>query len=408
MKISFIACEYNPFHNGHKLHINETKNHFSDPVCCVMSGNFVQRGDIALCEKHIRAKTAVLNGADLVLELPVKYATSTASLFAEGFVKTAVSTGLGCNFSFGAEGDLSSLREISQLIHSDAAEEYAENRSDKSISYAEAKARYISEETGSDFNAFLKDSNNILALEYLHAIENFSKESDVFVLKRAGVSHDSNIASENFASASFIRNKIYEHYEDTGTINGLYNIEKYIPENVMFALLEAYSSGVFPSVKDKYSTAVLSVLSRISKDEILNINSVNAGLENRIYENIRTAGNLSELFDKIKTKRYPHSRIRQIITQASLGISRDDINSGINYIRVLAFNDNGREILHKMKETSAVPVVMNLSEIDKTDAAAVRDAELDYLSGKLMNLCSPLSINSNTEYSIPPVYVRDK
>ena len=407
MKISFIACEYNPFHNGHKFHIDETRKHFNAPVCCVMSGNFVQRGEIALCEKHIRARSAIMNGADLVIELPIKYATSTASLFAEGFIKTAVATGLKCNYSFGAEGDLSSLSEISDLIHSDDAEEFALLRSDRAMSYAEAKAQYISEYKGSDYSSFLKDSNNILAIEYLHYINKLSKGSDVFVLKREGVSHDSLFTSDSLASASFIRNRIYELYDSCGNINGLYEAARFIPENVLFTLLEAYSAGRFPADKNKYSLAAFSVLSQLSKNELLKINSVNGGLENRIYNKIRSCVNLSDLYDEIKTKRYPHSRIRQIINQAVLGITREDINSGVNYIRVLAFNDNGREILHKMKDTACVPVIMNLSEIDKSDASSVRNAEIDFLAGKLMNLCSPQPLNSNTEYSIPPVYIRN-
>lgn len=405
MKVAFIACEYNPFHNGHLYHINKTKESGADAVVCIMSGNFVQRGEIAIAEKHIRAKTALQNGADLIIELPLKYAVSDASHFAEGFIRTADATGLDGFISFGAKDDLQTLLKIQQLCYSDEAMQFVSDMQKQGYSYAAAKSIYIANIFGKNNAKILDDANNILALEYINNAINLMNNPQFFSVKRKGAAHDSDTVSDNTASAGFIRNEIYTLYEDNYSITGLHKCESLIPEIAFITLLEAYSSGLFPTDKSKADTALFSRILTLSEDEFRSVNNVNQGLENRITEKIRIAASLEEAYSMIKTKRFTHARIRQILLQAALGIKRDDINAGPSYIRILGFNKTGRNILRIMKDTAKLPVIMNLSEIDNDDTTGMRDAHLDYVAGKIFNICCPCPREGNTEYNISPVII---
>lgn len=405
MKVAFIACEYNPFHNGHLYHINKTKESGADAVVCIMSGNFVQRGEIAITEKHIRAKTALLNGADIVIELPLKYAVSDASHFAEGFIRTAAATGLDGFISFGSKDDLQTLLKMQKLCFSDEAMQFVSDMQKQGYSYAAAKSIYMADNFGKNESKILDDANNILALEYINNAIRLINNPQFFSVERKGAAHNSDSVSDNTASAGFIRNEIYRLDEDGYSISGLYKCESLMPEITFNTLLEAYSAGLFPADKSKAETALFSRILTLNEDEFRAVNNVNQGLENRITEKIRISSSLEEAYSMIKTKRFTHARIRQILLQAALGIKRDDINAGPSYIRILGFNNTGRAILRKMKDTAKLPIIMNLSEIDNNDTLGKRDAQLDFIAGKIFNICCPCPREGNTEYNISPVII---
>ncbi|MBR3767894.1 MAG: nucleotidyltransferase family protein [Clostridia bacterium] len=404
MNAAFIACEYNPFHNGHLHHIKMTKEHGADAVICIMSGNFVQRGDIAICEKHQRAKAALMSGADLVIELPLKYAVSTASLFADGFIKTAHATGLVGYISFGANNSIDELKNLKDAVNSSETQKFIQS-SNKDISYPVALSNYLSEHFGEEYSEMLKDANNTLAIEYLRARDEFFPEVSVFSVLRKGVAHDSVITTDRFASASAIRDIIYREDAEY-TEKALCSCEKFLPTEAFSCYRDAYSSGQFPTSKETFEKVCISRLLSLDNEYFLNINNVTAGIENRITDAIKNSSSLNEICNIIKTKRYTLSRIRQILLSAVLGITRDDINNDISYIRILGFNEKGREVLHEMKRTAKLPVIMNLSQIDSNNKKAVRDAYLDMTAAKIYNLCLPCPLSGNAEYDIPPIYIR--
>lgn len=405
LKVAFIACEYNPFHNGHYYHIKKTKENGADAVVCIMSGNFVQRGDIAVTHKHIRAKAALLSGADLIIELPVKFAVSDASHFAEGYIRTAEATGLDGFFSFGSKADLVTLRRIKDSIYSAEAEEFAYNLQQQGFSYPVAKSTYVKDILGSDDEKVLLDANNILALEYMKNAEKYIDSYEFFSVLRNGSDHSSMTPEGSFASAGFIRQKVYEYFEGGHGVNGLFECEKFIPSDAFNVLLDAYSAGQFPTDSDKFNTAAFSRLLLSDENDFRGINNVSQGLENRIIEKIRVSNSLSEAFDSIKTKRFTHARIRQILLHAVLGITKNDLQNGVSYLRILGFNNTGRNLLHNMRNAAKLPVIMNLSDVNKDDPKAARDTEIDYSAGKLFNLCTPCPVDGNPEYNIPPVVV---
>lgn len=398
MKVGFIACEYNPFHNGHKYHINKTKEYGADAVVCIMSGNFVQRGSCAIIEKHKRAEMALVSGADLVIELPLRYAIATAEQFAEGFVKCAYATGLDGFISFGAKNSLNEIIELRKIIDSDETKAFVDYSRLKSISYPSALSRFIRENYGEQYSTVLDDANNTLALEYIRARNLFFPEADIFSIKRSGALHNSSLPVNSYSSASYIREFIYSQNSD----NKIKDISYLLPDQSFAILSDCIENGYFSDMK-LFDRIILALLVAKSPEEISFVNNVNGGLENRIFDCIRGADSLESLYKCVKSKRYTHSRIRQIILSAALGLSRSDYDDEISYIRVLGAGAKGREVLKLMKDTSHVPVIMNLSQIDSGNKVSVKQAEKDYQAGKIFNLCLRNNYAGNPEYEIPPV-----
>lgn len=397
MKVSFIASEYNPFHNGHQYHIRETRNAGADAVVCIMSGNFVQRGSIAVCDKYLRAEMALKCGVDLVLELPVKFAISTASYFADGFVKTAAATGLQGYISFGAVNSIELLQELKNIIFSDRTKSFIENEC-KDLSFTNAVNKYLDSNFPEKYSSLLKDANSILAIEYIRARDLYFKDADIIAVKRNGVLHNDMNTSESFASASYLRNILY----NSGTIS---DISAFIPDAVSEILYRSFNDGVFPASEKQFSDLIFARL--LSKDITCysKINNVSGGLENRIYEAIQMSSNLEEAVYNISTKRYAVSRIRQILLSAALEVTKDDILNGPSYIRVLGFNDKGRELLSLMRDSANLPVISNLSQANKLNEAAQKDAYIDNLAGKLFNLCICSPKKGSPEYQGKPVII---
>lgn len=306
-----IICEFNPFHKGHRHLIDSVKNDGDGIICC-MSGNFVQRGEPAVYEKFSRAKTAVENGADLVIELPTLCSTQSAQGFAKAGVTILESTGICDMLCFGAENaDTSALKSIAQEIKQRDSEIKEELK--KGISYPAARRNVLG-------SHLLDSPNNILAIEYLtyaaipcHAVE------------RIGKGHDSD---DEIFSASQIRKGL-----SIEEIHSLKNCEK----------------------------AILYKLRSMSADDFANIEDVSEGLENRILRAVQTGTNTEEIYDLIKTKRYTHSRIRRIILRSFLGITKD-MPKEPKYIRVLAFNKKGQEMLAEMKKKATLPIITKYSD----------------------------------------------
>lgn len=396
METAFIACEYNPFHNGHMYHISETKRQGADAVICIMSGNFVQRGSIAVMEKHERARCAISAGADLVFELPLKYAVATASLFADGFVKTSLLTGLDGKISFACKTQSDILRDICNLLTDNAAE-FAVFK-DKGVSYPVAAQNFIELHLGKNHASALKDPNNILALEYLRALKTYGRNTDCICINRIGSEHGSFCPHEEFASAGYIRNIIEN--ERQGCME---KIQRYVPSDTWKILESCVKTGKITD-KNIFEKICMSKLLFLDSEEIKQINNVCGGTENRIIESIKASADLEELYSKIKSKRYTHSRIRQIILGAFFEIKKEEYNEPIGYIRVLACNERGREVIKKMKACAEVPVIMNLSQIkNEKNEAITRQAQLDFWSGKIFDMCTEHPIGGNPEYDIPPV-----
>lgn len=315
-----IICEFNPFHDGHKYLIDSVKKSENDIVICAMSSNFVQRGDFAVYDKYTRAKTALENGADIVIEIPTVFSVQSAQGFAKAGVKILESTGICEAIAFGAEcDDVDELKAIANKIIE--FDEQIKEELKKGISYPKARQNIIG-------SPVLEEPNNILAIEYL----THTKLKPI-AIKRIGYGHDSD--DEKY-SASQIRKGL-----DLKEISSMKNCE----------------------------SAILYKLRTMNADDFKNTEDVSEGLENRIESAVKSSSSLDEIYNKIKTKRYTMARIRRIILRSFLSITKEDKSEPL-YLHILGFSEKGKLILAKMKKNAVLPIISKYSDIYKLDKPA--------------------------------------
>lgn len=398
MKVSAIIAEYNPFHNGHKYHIEETKHRTDNSfVMVIMSGNFVQRGEPALVEKRERTKAAILNGADLVVELPVPWATASAERFARGAVYTAAQAGIVDYLSFGCESeDITALAQIARILNDKVYFRQIKNYYDDNMcSYAQARSEIVNEVLGKDCTEMMLKPNNILAIEYIRALQSFKAQIQPIGIVRQSAEHDSDLSMGDITSAMNIRNLVR-----TGK-----SYEKFVPSNTLKIFEEAQEKGLFPSRYSRLETAVLADLRRKQPSDFASVPDVAEGIEYRILEAAKTSVSLDEIFDKVKTKRYAHARIRRIILSSFLGITEQEVNTLPPYIRVLGLNDNGRMMLKEMKSKFFFPVIMKYGDVKYLDDNAKNIFMKESLATDIYNLSLPERRICGTDMTDEIVYI---
>lgn len=398
MNVAAVIAEYNPFHNGHKYHIQETKRQ-TDNACvmAIMSGNFVQRGECAVIDKRARAESALLNGADLVVELPVPWATASAERFARGAVYIAVQAGITDYLSFGCEcGDMQVLRQIARVLNDKVYSREIKNYYDaKLCSYPQARAAVVSDILGRDCADIMMKPNNILAIEYIKALISFKSDIEPIGIVRNGAAHDSADADPHLTSAMNIRNMIRTGADYT----------PFVPANTLNIYKKAMAKGSFPSFYSNLETAVLADLRRLKPSDFAGVPDVAEGIEYRILDAVKTSVSLSEVFDKVKTKRYTHARIRRIILSEFLGLTAEDVTALPPYIRVLGFNDSGRAMLREMKDRFFVPIIMKYGDVKFLDDNAKKVFILESAATDLYNLSLPERRVCGTDMTDPVVYI---
>lgn len=360
MKISALISEFNPFHSGHRYLIDKIKENGATHIVAVMSGNFVQRGECAAFSKWDRAAAALENGVDLVIENPLIYATASAQRFAYGGINTTKALGCVDEIAFGSEsGNIDELAQVSNIISSDAFFENAQKYLKQGYSFPKARELAINEKYGSAFADVLSSPNDILACEYISECKKAEFLTDFFAVKRVGVAHDDENVCGGFYSASSLRKllKTNQKSDDRFFENARRNCKSYD-----FAKLEK---------------AIIVRLRSFTAEDFRKLPDVCEGMENRLFSAVQSAKSLEELYDTVKTKRYTHSRIRRIYLSAFLGISKDDVTLPVSYVKVIGFNDKGRDVLKIAKEKASLPIVMKYSDVKKLDAAAQRIFEIE-------------------------------
>lgn len=367
MKTAAVVAEYNPFHKGHAYQLEMTRSAGATHIVAVMSGNFVQRGEAAVFDKFLRADVAVKNGADLVVELPLPWAMSGAQCFARGAVGLAGSLGCVDMLSFGSEcADIKKLELVADLLSSQELEEKVSSLVSSASSFACARQQAVCDIAGEDAASLLASPNSILALEYISASKKAGFNFQFNAVPRSGDGYNTQTPTGNgFASASAVR----------GIIKSGGDYSDFVP-------------NIYPSDyadESKLDTAVLSVLRRISAEDIAKAPDISEGLENRIYSAIREAVSVADLLERIKTKRYPTARLRRIIMSLFLGVDATHSCGVPPYLRVLACNGNGREILAAAKP--ALPIVGRASQLKNLDGRAGEIFSLECAADDIYALC---------------------
>ena len=341
MKIAAVICEFNPFHNGHKYLLSEIRNQGYECIICVMSGSFTQRGDVAVTDKWERTRVALENGADLVIELPVPFAVASAQRFAKGGVDIIKATGVVDKIFFGSEcGDIKLIRKAALATESFEVQALVKGKMNNGEYYPQALENSVREIYGSDISAILASPNNTLGVEYVKELIGSKVEYDT--IKRVGVEHDSCGTHGEYASASLIREMIFNN-ED---------VNAFVPE-------ETFGN---PAMTEYGERAVLFKLKSMSLEDFKNLPDVSEGLENRIFNAVRECNSLEELLKEIKTKRYTMARLRRIITSALLGITKDLQNSPMPYLRTLGMTYKGSLALSEISKNTHLPIVTSVAQ----------------------------------------------
>ncbi len=355
MNIIGIVCEYNPFHKGHAWQIAASREALGDDsvVVCAMSGDYVQRGEAAVFSKFARAEAACLCGADLVFELPLPWAISSAESFARGAVSMLAA--LGCtHLSFGSEeGSLDKLELLaSQLTGPDIIEEIKTKLSKEvKLSFASARQAVLQERLG-DTAALLDKPNNILAVEYLKAIRQLNTALMPYTLGRRGSGHDEKGDGE-LRSASELR-EMLRRGDDPGA---------HIPAAAMEVFRRELEQGKAALDKQRWELAIMSRLRMLEEKDYLLLPDGGDGAGQRLYSAVRTGVCLEEILDLASARRIALARARRMCLCAALGVKKGFSQEPPPYARLLAANERGRKYLRNIDNTSTISVVTKASTV---------------------------------------------
>lgn len=391
MNAAGIIAEYNPFHTGHAYHIAETRQRLGadTPIVCVMSGNWVQRGTCALTDKWTRAGLALRGGADLVLELPLPWAISSAEGFARGGVEVLKATGIVDILSFGSEsGRLEDLCAVARTLDGEDYRAALQTELDKGISFAAAREKAAAKIVGKAAT-LLRGPNDSLGVEYIRAA---GQELTSMAIKRQGISHDSDCAKKDFASASYVRERAEAGEWDA--------VARYTPRGTAESL-----QGAELVRMERIERAMLARLRQMKGEDfaLLPDSGRAEGLPDRLVKAASRAVSLEEFYALAKTKRYAHARIRRLALWAFLGLAAADRPEQPLYLRVLGFNERGRLLLKEMKRRAGLPVLTKSAHIKALGEEAQALFALEARSTDLFGLCYDKIKPCGMEYTAGPV-----
>lgn len=341
-----IICEYNPFHNGHAYHLEKSKQEaHADYSVAVVSGNFVQRGNVSLIDKWSKTNMAISNGIDLVIELPTIYSISSAENFAYGAVKILDSLNIVDYISFGSEAcNIDVLEKCADVLYKEPPKfvNLLNHELSKGLSFPKARENallmYLNDIR--KYSNILSNPNNILAIEYIKALKKLKSSIRPIVIKRMNIGYNELGIKNNFASATAIREKI-----KTDKPAGL---SKLMPSNSYRILYNSILKGHYVKDIENFEKEIIYTLRKMSLKEIANLPDVTEGLEHNIKNAANSCNTIEEFMNIIKTKRYTNTRIQRILLYALLGITKDDMKASFRaqpYIRVLGMNNKGKELL---------------------------------------------------------------
>ena len=367
MKICAIICEYNPFHNGHKYLIDEARRQSNaDAVLCIMSGNFTQRGEAAVLEKHLRAKHAVLCGADIVIELPTVFATSNAEIFAKGAISLLSKIPAVTHLAFGAEfADKQVFLQAANALLDEpqSVSSTIKSLTKKGVGYAEAVATARSQVAD---ERLFSSPNNILGIEYTKAILSTKSDIEILPVQRLGAGYHDEYAKDDFASATAIRKAMRE--------SDLANITAFLPTEVANDLSTASEVNLDAFEK-------LAIL-RESPENLAKVLDCTEGLENAF---IKAASGSISLEEALTSPRYTAARIRRIALQNLLNIRKDLVIECLEndlYLHPLAYKQDRTEILSTLSKAT-IPFLAAGTQKSKLNATATKCLAIDETAEKM-------------------------
>ena len=395
-KVLGFVAEYNPFHNGHLFHLNESKRQANAEFSiCVMSGNFSQRGNTAIIDKWSRAKMAVESGVDLVIELPLIYSISSAENFAFGSMCILDKLGIVDNISFGSEsGDISVLNAFAEVLNQQPKEYLSllEHELAKGVSFPKARERaalmYLNDIR--KYSNVLSNPNNILGIRLNSSIKPIT-------LKREDITHNSSNIVNGITSSSTIRKSLKK--ADI--------LKQVVPASTYSIIEDKIKHGQIVRSIACFEKEIIYKLRTMSIQQISNLPDVTEGLENAIKTAANTCNTISDLISLVKSKRYTQTRIQRILLYALLDITKEDMENSkqiIPYIRVLAFNNNGKKILSELANSRLNIVTSPKKFIDQSGNRHLKHMLMqDINATDIYTLAYDYDSKTGLDYSTPVI-----
>ncbi len=349
MNITGIIAEYDPFHNGHAHHIAATRAAGASHIIVVLGGNFTQRGEAAILPKSDRVRMALAGGADLVVELPQPWAGASAEGFAFGGVALLHSMRCVDTISFGSEcGNAEILQRIAACMQTATFSERLHTALDTGIPYAAALQKTVSDLLGTDTAAILEMPNNTLGLEYCKALLKHDSPISPFTVKREGSAHNTAAENGSITSASHIRALLRAGNTEAAAY--------FMPYECAQLLQKAYNDGHCLTDTATADRILLSHLRRLRKADIAALPGISEGLENRLFTAIGRQPTIQDVLQAVKTKRYPITRLRRILSAAFLDTPAEWEKKAPSYIRVLGMRDSGAALLSIIQKSARLPL----------------------------------------------------
>lgn len=389
MKTVGLITEYNPFHNGHAYHIEKAKMLTgADRVIVVMSGDFVQRGAPAVMPKHLRAESALLSGASLIIELPVCFATGSAEYFAQGSISLLNQLGCIDSICFGSEcGDLHLLKEIAQILADEPIEYQTALKQALKEGASFPAARQEALNIYSDkYSEILASPNNILGIEYLKALAKIHSKMEPFTIKRIGAGyHDMDIDGQ-FSSATAIRSDIYQLADVNSSSESLplTHIQTQVPSSCHELMKKNYQTR-YPVKADDFSLLLKAKLLSETAGSLSHYLDMSPELANRILRLRNDYLSFEQFCDLLKTKELTRSRISRSFIHVLLRITNDwltAIKAPAPYARILGFRRDHADLLGILKRTSGIPLITSPARAVLADTA-YQMLELDIYASDL-------------------------
>ena len=378
MKVLGIIAEYNPFHNGHIYHINKAKEiTHADYVIAIISGPFTEAGNISIIDKYEKAELAIKYGVDLVIELPVIYAISSAHYFASSAIKLLNKLNIIDYVCFGSEcNNIDTLKNISKKIYDNEKDFWNNLKSkNKNLSFAKAREDSLNNILNKNEIDIIKGSNDILGLEYISTLNNIKSQIKPFTIKR----------DDNFKSATYIRDSLNNKNTDS--------IEDYVPTETYGYIKKSLinNDSLYDIIRYKILTS--------NTNELEKIKDVNEGLENKLKKEIIDFKDYNTFIQSIKSKRYEMSKIKRILTNTLLDITKDDFNYALNndilYAHILKCNKNGKELLSEISKKSDIDIITSTSKTESLNSNIEKYLNIDIKAQNIYSIISKSKLNKD-------------
>lgn len=402
-KVLGIIAEYNPFHNGHMYHLQKAKEQSGAQYSiCIMSGNFVQRGNTSILNKWKKAEMAILNGIDLVIELPTIYSVASAESFSLGAIKLLENLKIVDTISFGTEtNDFAALNNISGIVCEEPKKykELLNQELKKGLSFPKARENalmlYLND--NKRYANILNEPNNILAIEYLKSLKKIKSTIQPVPIKREKVYYNDNTIVDEFASATAIRELLKNKQFS--------EIRKVVPIETYKMLSQESELENIVLDLSKYEKEIIYNLRKMTVEQIADLPDVSEGLEYSIKNAASFANNLKDLMGVVKTKRYTTTRIQRILICSLLGITKKDVimsKRTLPYARILGFNEKGKELISKMsKANPKLEVITSLKKFQDKNCNKTykRLLDIDIFATDVYTLACKNDCIANLDYT---------